>query len=100
MAEGMTLFAVTALVLLFAFAPEHPDEREFESLLTGYPLAFTFVLVVLTLGAIVVGFLNDEPWIVNAAIVFAALQLIVRLIDDSWPTLERSFVFAGIGGIA
>ena len=98
-AEALTLAAVTALVLLFAFAPEQRDERDYQAL-TAYPLAFTFLLVALTLGAVVVGFLNDEAWVVNAAIVFAALQLIARFVDDSWPTLERSFVFAGIGGVA
>ena len=99
-AQAVTLAAVTVLVLLFAFAPERPGEREFESALTAYPLAFTFLLVAVTIGAIVVGFLEDEPWLVTAAIVFAALQLIVRLVDTSWPTLERSFVFLGIGAAA
>jgi uncharacterized membrane protein len=99
-AEGLTIGVVTTLVLVFAFAPEHRDENEFGPSLTAYPLAFTFLLVALTIGAIVVGFLNDEAWLVNAAIVFAALEVIVRFVDDSWPTLERSFVFAGIGGVA
>jgi hypothetical protein len=54
-------------------------------------------LALLTLGAIVVGFVNDEPWLVSAACVFAALHMVARFLDTEWPTLQRGLVFAAAG---
>ena len=97
--ESLAVAGVAALVLLFAFVPER-GRGEFETQVKWYPLAFTFVLVALTLAVLVVGFVNDEPWLVSAAAVFAGLQILVRFVDTSWPALERSFAFLAVGGIA
>jgi uncharacterized membrane protein len=95
--EALAVLGVTGLTLLYAFAPESAHEHEYSSRLTWYPLLFIALLALLTVGAIVVGFVNDEPWLVSAASVFAALHMVARFVDTEWPTLERGLVFAAAG---
>jgi uncharacterized membrane protein len=95
--EALAVVTVTGLTLLYAFAPEDAHERDYSNRLTWYPLLFIAALALLTVGAIVVGFANDEPWLVSAACVFAALHMVARFLDTEWPTLQRGLVFAAAG---
>jgi uncharacterized membrane protein len=98
--EALAVLAVTGLTLLYAFAPESAHGRDYSHRLTWYPLLFIAALALLTVGAIVVGFVNDEPWLVSAACVFAALHMVARFLDTEWPTLQRGLVFAAAGLVA
>lgn len=98
--EGIAVAVLTALLLLAAFAPEGVANSGFSSELTWYPLVFTLATAAVCVGAIVAGFLDDEAWLVSAATVFAALLIVIRFIDDSWPTLQRSFGFLLAGTVA
>jgi uncharacterized membrane protein len=95
--EALAVVAVTGLTLLYAFAPENANARDYSNRLTWYPLLFIGALTLLTVGAIVVGFVNDEAWLVSAACVFAALHMVARFLDTAWPTLQRGLVFAAAG---
>jgi hypothetical protein len=96
--EALAVVAVTTLTLLYAFAPENAHDHEYYSTrLTWYPLLFIAALALLTVGGVVVGFVNDEPWLVSAACVFAALHMVARFLDTEWPTLQRGLVFAAAG---
>jgi uncharacterized membrane protein len=95
--EGIAVAVLTVLVLLMAFVPEGGRDGSQQ---TWYPLVFTLAVAAVCVGAIVVGFLNDEAWLVSAATVFAALLIVIRFVDDSWPTLQRSFGFLVAGAVA
>jgi uncharacterized membrane protein len=98
--EGIAVAVLTILLLLAAFAPEGAHERHFSSQLTWYPLIFTLAAAAVCIGAIVAGFLDDEAWLVSAATVFAAVLIVIRFVDESWPTLQRSFGFLLAGAVA
>jgi uncharacterized membrane protein len=102
LAEAVVLAAAGLLVVLAVVAPEVGDARgEF----TGdegtvYPLLFNVLLAVLAVGAIVVGFLNDEVWLANAGVVWVGIDVIARFFDPSWSMLERSLVLIPAGLVA
>ena len=54
----------------------------------------------LAVGAIVVGFLNDEVWLANAGVVWVGIDVIARFFDPSWSMLERSLVLIPAGLVA
>jgi uncharacterized membrane protein len=61
------------------------------------PLAANLVLAVLALGAILVGYANDETWLVNLGIALVGIDVFARYFDLFWDILPRSFVFLGAG---
>ena len=97
--QGAVVAGATGLVALTLFAAERPNSGEFQTGAdAGHPLFFAALLLVLTLGAILVAYFNDEPWLAQAAFAFAALQLVARFVDPGWPMLPRSLVFVAVGG--
>jgi len=101
-AEAVVLAAAGLLVILAVVAPE---VRESGGELAGgeatvYPLLFNVLLGVLAVGAIVVGFLNDEVWLANAGVVWVGIDVIARFFDPSWSMLERSLVLIPAGLVA
>jgi uncharacterized membrane protein len=63
------------------------------------PVAFNVLLVALALGAIWVGFENDEIWLVNVGIGLVAAEMIARFFDVFWHLLPRSAAFVVAGGL-
>jgi hypothetical protein len=102
LAEAVVLAAAGLLVVLAVVAPEVGDARgEFTGdEATVYPLLFNVLLAVLAVGAIVVGFLNDEVWLANAGVVWVGIDVIARFFDPSWSMLERSLVLIPAGLVA
>lgn len=92
--EAGALVAVAGLILLAIAVPESSVGRD----PIVYPLLFNALLVVLALGAVVVGYLNDEPWLVTVGLVWVGIDLVARYIDFFWDMLPRSLVFVGVGG--
>ncbi len=97
--QGAVVAGATGLVALTLFAAERPNAGEYQTGVdAGHPLFFAALLLVLTLGAILVAYFNDELWLAQAAFAFAALQLVARFVDPGWPMLPRSLVFVAVGG--
>jgi uncharacterized membrane protein len=85
-----TVFAVAvALLLIGVFAGGSGDL---------YALLFNLVFAALALGAILSGYLNDEPWLVNLGVALVAIDLVARYFDVFWSALPRSLglILAGI----
>jgi uncharacterized membrane protein len=100
--EAAVLGAVALLVLLAVVAPEVSHERfgDFDGgSATVYPLMFNALLALIALGAIVVGFYNDEVWLVNAGVAWAGIDIVARFFDPQWSMLERSLVFMPTGAL-
>jgi uncharacterized membrane protein len=96
--EGVAVGLTTALVLLSTFAPEHAKgDESYGHALTTYPLLFTVLAALVALGALTLAFVRDEPWLVNAAISFVGLQILIRFVDPSWRMLPRSIAFLVAG---
>ena len=102
LAEAIVLAAAGLLVVLAVVAPEVGETGgEFTGdEATVYPLLFNALLAVLAVGAIVVGFLNDEVWLANAGVVWVGIDVIARFFDPSWSMLERSLVLIPAGLVA
>ena len=97
MLESLFVAAATALVLLATFAPEDTNRAEFLGDAKRYPLLFAALLVVLVTGAVLVGSLNDDVWLVNGAISLGALALLAHFLDVAWSRLPRSLVLMAVG---
>ena len=82
------------LVLLAILVPEATQGDESAVL---YPVLFNVLLVALALGAVVVGYANDETWLVNLGLVFVGVEIFARYVDFFWEILPRSLVFVGAG---
>ena len=96
--EAVALGAAAALVLLVVLVPESTGERfDLQQPATVYPILFNLLLAALALGAILVGYANDEVWLVNVGIAWVAIDVIARYVDFFWDLLPRSFVFLGVG---
>ena len=99
-AESLLLAAAGVLVLLAVLEPEVRagsfGENGIESA-TTYPLLFNVLLALLALGAILVGFYNDEVWLANAGVVWVTIDVVARFFDPGWSMLERSVVFMSVG---
>ena len=96
--EAGALAGALALVVLVLVAPE--STRSGSDLDGGalvYPLLFNVLLAALALGAILVGYANDEVWLVNMGIAWVAIDVVARYVDVFWELLPRSFVFLGVG---
>jgi uncharacterized membrane protein len=61
------------------------------------PLVANLVMAALALGTILVGYANDETWLVNLGIALVGIDVFARYFDLFWDLLPRSFVFLGAG---
>jgi uncharacterized membrane protein len=61
------------------------------------PVTFNVLLIALALGAIWIGYENDEVWLVNTGIAVVALEMIARFVDVFWHLLPRSAAFIVAG---
>ncbi len=95
--EAAALAAVPLLVNLAILVPETAATEFGESRAVVYPILFNLLLLVLALGAVVVGYANDEVWLVNAGVVVVAVEIFARYVDLFWGLLPRSLVFIGGG---
>jgi uncharacterized membrane protein len=93
--EAAVLTAVAVLVVLWVLVPESTPEGD----PIVYPLLFNLLVAVLVLGAVVVGYLNDEQWLVTLGLVWIGIDLLARYIDVFLDMLPRSLVFVGVGGV-
>jgi hypothetical protein len=64
---------------------------------TVWAIAFNLLFAGLALGAIAVGYVNEEPWLVNAGVVLVAIDLVARYFDFFWDALGRSLGLIGSG---
>ena len=87
-AEAVVLGAAVGLTLVAAFAGGNGD---------AYAILFNLVLAAIALGAIYVGYVGDEPWLVNAGVALVAIDLIARYFDVFWSALPRSAGMIGAG---
>ena len=62
-----------------------------------YALVFNLLFAAVALGIIYVGYLSDEPWLVNLGVLFVATDLIARYFDFFWSALPRSVGMIGAG---
>jgi uncharacterized membrane protein len=95
--EAAALAAVPLLVGLAILVPESTGGGLGESRAVLYPVLFNLLLIVLALGAVVVGYVNDEVLLVNAGVVVVAVEIFARYVDFFWGLLPRSLVFIGGG---
>ena len=96
--EAAALAGAAALVLLVVLVPESTgDSVDLEGGAILYPILFNVLLAALALGAILVGYTNDEVWLVNMGIAWVAIDVLARYVDVFWDLLPRSFVFLGVG---
>ena len=95
--EGLAVIAVPALVLLSVLVPEASGTDLGESSPIVYPLLFNLLVAALAVGAVLVGYYNDEVWLVNTGIAFIAIDVIARYFDFFWTMLDRSVAFIGAG---
>ena len=87
-AEAVVLGATVGLTLIAASAGGNGDL---------YALLFNLVLAAIALGSIYVGYVGDEPWLVNAGVGLVAIDLIARYFDVFWSALPRSAGMIGAG---
>ncbi len=95
--EAATVAVAVALVLLAVLAAPRAEPTAADADPILFPLLFNAVMIALALGAIVVGYANDEVWLVNAGVAFVAIDVFARYIDLFWDMLPRSLVFVGAG---
>jgi uncharacterized membrane protein len=88
--EAGALAALVALELAAILVPEHGDA-------IAYPILFNVVFALVAVGAVVVGYLNDEAWLVNGGIALVAIDIFARYVDVFWDLLPRSLGFLGAG---
>jgi uncharacterized membrane protein len=87
-AEALVVAAAVALTLVAAFAGGNGD---------AYAILFNLLLAAIALGAIYVGYVRDEPWLVNVGVALVAIDLIARYFDVFWSALPRSAGMIGAG---
>ena len=92
--EAGALAATAVLVVLWVLVPESPENGD--PIL--YPILFNVLVAAIVLGAVVVGYLNDEQWLVTLGLVWVGIDVLARYLDLFWDMLPRSLVFVGVGG--
>jgi uncharacterized membrane protein len=92
--EAGALSAAAVLVVLWVLVPEAPVNGD----PIVYPILFNVLVAAIVLGAVVVGFLNDEQWLVTLGLVWVGIDVLARYLDLFWDMLPRSLVFVGVGG--
>jgi uncharacterized membrane protein len=60
-------------------------------------LVANLVMAVVALGAILVGYAEEETWLVNLGVALVGIDVFARYFDFFWDLLPRSFVFVGAG---
>jgi uncharacterized membrane protein len=82
------VLAVAVSGLLVAFIPPSP---------LAAAVLFNVLLAGLALGAVVVGYLEDELWLATAGLAVVTVDVFARFVDLSWGLLSRSTAFLGAG---
>jgi uncharacterized membrane protein len=88
--EALVLLAAGAVVLAPVLFPPEDD-----ALVPA--LAANVVMAALALGAVLVGYANEEGWLVNLGIALVGIDVFARYFDFFWDLLPRSLVFLGAG---
>jgi uncharacterized membrane protein len=88
--EAGALAALVLAELAAVLVPEHENA-------VAYPILFNVLVAVIALGTIAVGYLNEEPWLVNGGIALVATDVFARYVDFFWDLLPRSLGFLGAG---
>jgi uncharacterized membrane protein len=88
--EALAVAAAVAVVFLSVLFASGEDPLVL-------PLAANVVMAVLALGAILVGYANEETWLVNLGVALVGIDVFARYFDLFWDLLPRSFVFLGAG---
>ena len=86
--ELLAVVAVAVLGLVMTFAPPAP---------LAATVLFNLLLVALALGAVVVGYLEDELWLATSGLAVVTVDVFARFVDLSWGLLPRSGAFLGAG---
>ena len=60
-------------------------------------ILFNLLLVAFALGAVVVGYREDELWLATSGLVVVTIDVFARFVDFSWGFLPRSTAFIGAG---
>ena len=90
-AAAWELIAILGLVMLGAvtvFAPAEP---------LAMAVLYNVLLAGLALGAVVVGYREDELWLATSGLVVTTIYVFARFVDFSWGFLPRSTAFIGAG---
>ena len=96
-AEGIALALAAAALLLVVLVPQSVSYEESGPDTLWYPIVFNLLMALLAVGAIVLGFLRDEVWLVNAGLMFSVLMTIARFVDPQWGQLRTSFALMAAG---
>ena len=93
--EAGALAALTLLVPLAVLVPEPASAGDGAIV---YPLLFNALVALLALGAVVVGYVNEEAPLVTFGLVLVGVDVLARYLDVFWAFLPRSlaFVVAGV----
>lgn len=86
--EALVLGAAATLGLATALAPAPP---------VATTILFNLLLAALALGAVVVGYREDELWLATSGLAVVAIDVFARFLDLSWGLLPRSTAFLGAG---
>jgi uncharacterized membrane protein len=86
--ELLAVLAVAIFGLVTVFAPPSP---------VAAAVVFNLLLVALALGAVVVGYLEDELWLATSGLAVVTVDVFARFVDLSWGLLSRSTAFLGAG---
>jgi uncharacterized membrane protein len=93
--EAAAVAATTVLVVLAVLVPGSESAGGGDPVL--YPILFNVLVAALALGAVLVGYANDEQWLVTGGLAWIGIDLIARYLDFFWDLLPRSLVFVGVG---
>ncbi len=63
----------------------------------AYPILFNILLFLMIVGTVVVGFVRNQEWLINLALIFFGLDLVSRYFEYSWSLIDRSIVFIVAG---
>ena len=83
------MLTTTFLVVLAVLAPAGSPEGD----PVFYPILFNLLFAALALGAIVVGYLEDEPALVATGMIAVGVDVLARYFDFFWDFLPRSIGF-------
>ena len=91
-AEGVAIAGAVAVVVSAVLVVPGDDPL-------ALPLLANLGLAVVALGAVLVGYANEEGWLVNLGIALVGIDVFARYFDLFWDMLPRSFVFLGAGAL-
>jgi uncharacterized membrane protein len=90
LAEAAAIATVPLLLGLAVLVPEGGSP-------VVYPILFNLLLAGIALGAIALGSIRGQEWLVNAGIAVVAVDVFARYVDFFWDFLPRAFGFLGAG---